>query len=95
MVEVGRSKKSAPIRKNCDISKAGLGAILQQQDEIGWRPILFASRFSTPLDDKYFMNELELLALVWAVEHFNNYLYGIKFQSVSDHKALATLLRGN
>ena len=41
------------------------------------------------------INELELLAVVWAIEHFTNYLYGIKFQVVSDHKALVTVLKGN
>ena len=41
------------------------------------------------------MNELELLAVVWAIEHFKNYLCGTKFQVVSDHKALATVLKRN
>ena len=36
-----------------------------------------------------------MLAVVWAVEHFKNYLYGTKFQIVSDHKALASVLKGN
>ena len=93
--EVGHFKKSRKIRIICDASKAGLGAVLQQQEEIGWRPVHFASRFLTPLEEKYSINELELLAVVWAVEHFKNYLYGIKFQVVSDHKALATVLKSN
>ena len=95
MVEVGHFKKSENIRIICDASKTGLGAVLQQQDETGWRPIHSASRFLTPLEEKYSMNELELLAVVWAIEHLKNYLYGIKFQVVSDHKALATVLKGN
>ena len=95
VTEVGHFKKSENIRIICDASKAGLGAVLQQQDEIGWRPKHFASRFLTPLEENYSINELELLAVVWAIEHFKNYLYGIKFQVVSDHKALATVLKGN
>ena len=35
VVEVGHFKKSENIRITCDASKAGLGAVLQQQDEIG------------------------------------------------------------
>ena len=70
MVEVGHVKKSAQIRILCHASKAGIGAVLQQQDEIGWRPIHFLSRFLTPLEDKNSINELELLPVVWAVEHF-------------------------
>ena len=55
----------------------------------------FASRFLTDFEAKYSINELELLAVVWAVEHFKNYVYGIKFQVISDHKALSLVLRPN
>ena len=41
------------------------------------------------------MNELELLAVVWSVEHFENYVYGINFGVVSDHKALQSVLKSN
>ena len=44
---------------------------------------------------KYSTNELELLAIVWAVEHFRNYIYGTKFEVFSDHKALETALKSN
>ena len=94
VVEVGHFKRSENIRIFCDASKTGLGAILQQHEN-GCRPFHFASRFLTPLEENYSINELELLAVVWAIEHFKNYLYGIKFQVVSDHKALATVLKGN
>ena len=40
-------------------------------------------------------NELELLALVWATEHFRNYIYGRYFTVISDHKALLTLLNAS
>ena len=59
------------------------------------KPIHFASRFLTQLEENYSINELELRAIVWAIEQFKNYLYGIKLQVVSDHKALATVLKGN
>ena len=95
VTEVGHFKISCPIRIICDASRSGLGAVLQQNDGNNWRPIHFASRFLTPLESKYSINELELLADVWAVEHFKNYLYGTKFQIVSDHKALASVLKGN
>ena len=52
-----------------------------------------ASKYLTDFESKYFINKLELLAVVWAVEHFKNYVYGIKFQVISDHKALSSVLR--
>ena len=30
---------------------------------------------------------------MWAIEHFENYVYGIKFQVISDHKALSSVHR--
>ena len=52
----------------CDASKNGPGAVLQQkQSNNEWRPICFASRFLTDFETKYSINELELLAIVWAV----------------------------
>ena len=55
----------------------------------------FRVKILPPLKDKYSVNELELLVVVWVVEHFKQYLYEIKFQVVSDHKALATVLESN
>ena len=74
------------LRIICDASKEGLGAVLQQNEENNWKPIAYASRFSTDFEAKYSINELELLAVVWSVEHFKNYVYGIEFEIVSDHK---------
>ena len=95
VAEVGHFERSCPIRIICVASKSGLGAVLQQNDGNKWRPKHFASRFLPPLESKYSINELELLAVVWAVEHFKNYLYGTKFQIIFDHKVLATVLKGN
>ena len=44
---------------------------------------------------KYSTNELELLGVVWASEHFRNYLYGTEFQIVTVHKALLSALSAN
>ena len=88
-------KRKIPLRIICDASKAGLGAVLQQEEKEGWKSISFASRFLTSLETKYSMDELELLAVVWALEQFRNYVYGTQFTVISDHEALTRLLKIN
>ena len=96
VVELSHFKRNQEIRIICDASKQGLGAVLQQIQNNGeWKPICFASRFLTNFEAKYSINELELLAIVWAVEHFKNYVYGVQFKIISDHKALMTALKPN
>ena len=68
--------------------------MLQQEENGTWKPISFASRFLTELESKYSINELEQLAIVWSVEYFRSYVYGVPFKIISDHKALATVLKG-
>ena len=96
VVELSHFKRNQEIRIICDASKQGLGAVLQQIQNNGeWKPICFASRFLTNFEAKYSINELELLAIVWAVEHFKNYVYGVKFKIISDDIALMTVLKPN
>ena len=56
----------------CDASHDDLGAVLEQYGASGWHPISNASRYLNPAEKKYSTNELELLAVVWATEHFRN-----------------------
>ena len=78
--EIKLFKKNQPLRMVCDASRDGLGAVLQQQTEQGWRATHFASRFLTSFKQKYSINELELLAVVWAIENFRNCVYGTQFE---------------
>ena len=64
-------------------------------EETLWKTISYASRFLTDLETKYSINELELSAVVWSIEHFKNYVYGVRFGVVSDHKALQSVLKSN
>ena len=86
-------------RVKCDASHSALGACLEQETEEGlWVPISFASRFLNTAELKYSTNELELLAVVWACEHFPTCLLGNKFEIITDHKAIISALkehRGN
>ena len=68
-------------RVKCDASRQGLGAALEQLDCEGWKMVVFASRFLNNNEERYSINELELLGVVWAIEYFKYYLFGIKFYS--------------
>ena len=57
-----------------------------------WAPIAFASRFLNSAEIKYSTNELELLAIVWACEHFRTYLLGQRFFILTNHKAIVSAL---
>ena len=85
-------KGNKPLRIICDESKKGFGALLQQCEEKGWKPILYASRFLQGLETNFSINELETLAVIWSVEPFKTYFYGVHFGVVSDQKALQSVL---
>ena len=57
-------------------------------DTDGWKPISYVSRFMNEAELKYSINELELLAVVWAVTHYQNYLLRAPFKIATNHKAL-------
>ena len=79
----------------CDASREGIGAALEQNTPNGWATIAYASRFLNSCEQKYSVNELELLAAVWAIEHFKYYLYGRRFTLITDHQALVGALQSN
>ena len=57
-------------RIKCDASRAGLGAALEQRSPTGWHTVAFASRFLNSNEERYSVNELELLGVVWSVYIF-------------------------
>ena len=77
-----------------DASTEGLGATLWQKQKDGnLKPIGFASRFLSDTEKKYAINELELLAVVWGLEHFRLYIYGKPIELLTDHQALEPLIK--
>ena len=71
-----------------DASPVGLGAVLTQQQGKEWRVISYASRSLTDVERRYSQTEKEALALVWACERFNLYVFGQQFELETDHKPL-------
>ena len=80
-------------RVKCDASKERLGACLEQKEKNNWQPIAYASRFLNKNEQRYSINELELLAVVWSLEHFKYYLFGSHFTIQTDHQALLSALK--
>ena len=72
------------------------GATLWQKQKDGnLKPIGFASRFLSDTEKKYAINELELLAVVWGLEHFRLYIYGKPIELLTDHQALEPIIKRN
>ena len=79
-------------RIKCNASRQGLGAALEQLDCDGWKKAAFASRFLNSNEERYSINELELLGVFWAIEYFKYYLFGKNFTVLTDHRALLSVL---
>ena len=82
-------------RVKCDASRSGLGAALEQLTVYGWKPIAFTSRFVNSCEERYIVNELELLGVVWSIECFKNYLYEKSFTVIKDHRVLLSIMKKN
>ena len=87
--------KQRKTRLKCDASHTGLGTVLEQRYPEGWFPIAYASRLLNEAEMKYSTNELELLSVVWATNHFKYYLLGSKCELITDHTALLSALKPN
>ena len=78
-----------------DGSKVAVGAVLKQRfDDTGFEhPVGFFSRALSGSEPNYAAYELEMYAVVRAVEHFRMFLLGREFLLRTDYAALAKLLR--
>ena len=55
----------------------------------------FASRFLNSNEERYNINERELLGMVWAIEFFKYYLFGKTFTVLTDYRALLSVLKSH
>jgi len=76
-----------------DASETGLGAVLSQLQTNGERVIAYASRTLSAPERKYETTRKELLAVVYGLKRFRQYLLGRNFAIRTDHAALSWLRR--
>ena len=82
-------------RVKCDASCSSLGALLEQLTVDGWKPCAFTSTFLNSCEERYSVNELELLGVGWSIEYFKNYLYDNHSTVITDHRASLSILKEN
>ena len=73
----------------CDASGTGLGAVLLQ----GGKPVEFASRALSTAERNYAQIEKELLAVLFGLERFDQYVYGRHVYIESDHRPLQIIAK--
>lgn len=83
-----------PLLVATDASQYGVGAALYQLINNTPRYIAFASRALNKAQTNYPATLRELLAVVFAVSKFRNWLYGRHFTLYCDHSALSYLFTG-
>lgn len=76
---------------SADASAYGLGGVLLQRHDEGWKLVAYASRALSETET-YAQIEKEALALTWACEKFSEYILGKPFQLETDHKPLVPIL---
>ncbi len=67
-----------------DASGVSIGAVLIQTDSAGKQHVIeFASRAPKPAEKNYLFTHLEILAVVWALQHFRDIIMGYKITPVT------------
>ncbi|XP_030596890.1 uncharacterized protein K02A2.6-like isoform X2 [Archocentrus centrarchus] len=84
------------IKVSTDASKDGIGAVLLQAEGEHWKPIAYASRSMTESERRYAQIEKECLGLVFGLERFHSYIYGLpSFTVETDHRPLVSIIKKN
>jgi hypothetical protein len=72
-----------------DASDVGLGAMLMQKHDDQLFPVMYLSKKLLSREMNYSVIERECLAIIWAVEKLQRYLYGREFVLQVDHEPLS------
>ena len=81
-----------PFVLRTDPSDKGVGAVLLQEFEgEGQLPIAYEGKKLLPREKNYSTIEKECLGIIWGIEKFRKYLYGVEFLLETNHKPLSYL----
>ncbi|RVX18356.1 Retrovirus-related Pol polyprotein from transposon 17.6 [Vitis vinifera] len=83
---------SLPFELMCDASDYAVGAVLGQREDGKPYVVYYASKTLNDAQKNYTTTEKELLAVVFALDKFRNYLLGTSIVIFTDHSALKYLL---
>ena len=81
-------KPNAALELWTDASADGVGATLVQEETSGWRPIAFWSKSFNSAQKKYSAFDRELLAVSYAIRHFQSFVEGQNVTVKTDHRPL-------
>ncbi|RVW34657.1 Retrovirus-related Pol polyprotein from transposon 17.6 [Vitis vinifera] len=82
---------SLPFELMCDASDYAVGAVLGQREDGKPYVVYYASKTLNDAQKNYTTTENELLAMVFALDKFKNYLLGTSIVIFTDHSALKYL----
>ncbi len=78
-----------------DASGVGIGAALMQTDGAGKQHVMaFASRALTAAKKNNSVTHLEILAVVWALQHFRNIIMRYKITVYTDYSPITEIFKG-
>ncbi|MEZ0208955.1 MAG: RNase H-like domain-containing protein, partial [Candidatus Paceibacterota bacterium] len=83
---------NSPMYLATDASTRGLGAVLFQIEGSSRNYIAIISRALSKAEKNYSVTSLELQAICWALNRLHEYLFGRKFQILTDHRSIVTML---
>ena len=84
---------TAKMELHTGASSYGYGAILvQQQQDLLMHPVLYFSRRTTEIESRHHSYELEIMAIIYALERFRVYLQGMNCTIVTDYSVVKLAL---
>ena len=78
-----------------DASDVGLGAVLSKLTDEGEKPVAYGSRLCRGAERNYNVTRRELLAVIFGLKTFRQYLLGRHFVIRTDHAALQWLKKNS